>query len=386
VKVALVHEWLTTLGGSERVVMSLHRIFPDAPVFVTVHDRDRLPAEFGALDIRPSFIQNIPGAKKRHQAKLPLMPLAAESHDLRGYDVVISSHHAVAKGVITGADTLHLSYVHTPMRYAWDLTHEYQATLSPWKRALAAPLLSYLRAWDAAASMRVDRYLANSQVVASRIEKHYRRPATVLHPPISVADFHMAEASDHYLVVSRLVPYKRVDLAIAAANRTGAPLRIVGDGPLYKELKAMAKSNVQFLGNLPDAAVRDEYARCKAFLFPAYEDFGLTPLEAMASGKPVIAYGRGGALETVVDGVTGLFFGEQTPESLAEAMGRFERLEFHPEAIRRHAGGYDEARFAERMREIVTSTYRAFRETGSALCLESRVSSLGSFVEGARHV
>jgi glycosyltransferase involved in cell wall biosynthesis len=243
------------------------------------------------------------------------------------------------------------------MRYAWDLTLDYQATLSPAKRLLAAPLLHYLRGWDIASSLRVDHYLANSKVVAGRIQKHYRREATVVHPPIRVDDFTMGEASDHYLVVSRLVPYKRVDVAIEAANRTGARLRVVGDGPQYKELKALAGPTVELLGNVPDAAVRAEYSRCKAFLFPGFEDFGLTPLEAMASGKPVIAYGRGGALETVVDGVTGLFFPEQTADSLVAAMARFDATTFSPEAIRRHAGTYDEAIFAESIARIATHLY-----------------------------
>lgn len=363
VKVALIHEWLTTLGGSERVVLSLSKIFPGAPVFTSVYDRDRLPAEFHALDVRPSFLQKIPGAIKKHQALLPLMPLAFEQHDLRGFDLVISSHHACAKGVITDANALHLSYVHTPMRYAWDLTHEYQATLSPLKRAMAAPLLHYLRGWDVTSSWRVDHYMANSKLVAERIAKHYRRPATVIHPPIRVDDFTVGQKADHYLVVSRLVPYKRIDLAVEAANRTGAKLRVVGDGPLYKELKAMAKPNVQFLGNLSDAEVRAEYAIARAFLFPGFEDFGLTPLEAMASGMPVIAYGRGGALETVVDGVTGVFFAEQTADSLVEAISRFERLDFSPDAIRRHAGTYDEAIFADKIHRLATGLY-AQRQSG----------------------
>ena len=364
-KVALIHEWLTTLGGSERVVLTLSKIFPGAPVFTSVYDRDRLPAEFHGLDVRPSFLQRIPGAVKKHQALLPLMPMAFEQHDLRGYDLIVSSHHACAKGVITDANALHLSYVHTPMRYAWDLTHEYQATLSPLKRALAAPLLHYMRAWDVTSSWRVDHYMANSKLVAERIAKHYRRPATVIHPPIRVADFTVGAQEDHYLVVSRLVPYKRIDLAVEAANRTGAKLRVVGDGPLYRELRAMAKPNVQFLGNLSDAEVRAEYAKARAFLFPGFEDFGLTPLEAMASGMPVIAYGRGGALETVVDGITGVFFGEQTAESLVQAMGRFEQLEFSPEAIRRHAGAYDEAIFASKIRTLATSLY-AQRQAGAS--------------------
>lgn len=351
------------------MLLALHRLFPDAPVFTSVFDPTRLPAEFAGLDVRTSFLQRIPGAQKRHQALLPLMPLAFESFDLSGFDLVISSHHAAAKGVITGPHTRHLSYVHTPMRYAWDLTHDYQATMPGWKRALAAPVLSALRVWDAATANRVDHFLANSRLVADRVAKHYRRPATVLHPPIRVADFTPGPAGEQLLVVSRLVPYKRVDLAVAAASATGVPLHVVGDGPEYRALKAMAGPSVKFLGHLTDAETRAEYAACRAFVFPAFEDFGLTPLEAMAAGKPVLAYGRGGALETVVDGVTGLFFGEQSAESLVAAMRRFEGAEFSPEAIRRHAGAYDEARFEEGIRAVVDASFARWKETGSFLDL-----------------
>lgn len=363
-KVALVHEWLTTLGGSERVLLALARIWPGAPIFTSVYGGPQLPSDFDGLDIRPSFLQRLPGATRRHQALLPLMPMAFEQHDLRGFDLVVSSHHACAKGVIVDADALHLSYVHTPMRYAWDLTHEYQATLPGWKRALASPLLTYLRAWDVASSYRVDHYLANSELVRTRIAKTWRRQATVVPPPIRLADFRLGEAAergDHYLVVSRLVPYKRVDLAIAACRLAGAKLRVVGEGPLMKRLRAEAGPNVEFLGHLPDHEVRREYAQARALLFPGREDFGLTPLEAMASGTPVVAFGEGGARETVVDGVTGVFFAEQTPEALARAMAIAERLELDPQALRAHAAGFDEAVFARRMRTIAESLHAQFR-------------------------
>lgn len=361
-KVALVHDWLTTLGGSERVLLALHRLWPDAPVFTSVYDPQRLPAEFHRLDVRPSFLQKLPGAAKRHQALLPLMPLAFELHDLRGFDLVVTSHHACAKGVIVDADALHLAYVHTPMRYAWDLTQEYQATLPGWKRALAAPVLTYLRAWDVASSLRVDHYLANSQLVRQRIQKTWRREATVVPPPITLSDFALgSKREDHFLVVSRLVPYKRVDLAIAAARLAGVKLKIIGDGPLYKRLKAEAGPTVEFLGHVPDAEVRAAYGRAQALLFPGREDFGLTPLEAMASGTPVLAFGQGGATETVVAGRTGAFFAEQTAESLAAALRGFDPAAYDPAGLRAHAAGFDEAVFGGRVRGIADSLYGQFK-------------------------
>lgn len=355
-KVALVHEWLTTLGGSERVVWAFHRMFPDAPIFTTVHRRDLLPSEFNTLDVRPSFLQKIPGATRHYQKLLPLMPLAFEQFDLSGYDLVLSSSHACAKGVVTRPETVHVCYTHTPMRYAWDLYHSYQATVSPLLRPLSAALLSYLRQWDVLAANRVDHFVANSKEVARRINKHYRRHAQVIAPPIDVERFHplpSSQVGDHLLVVSRLVPYKRVDLAVQAANRTGQPLRIVGDGPLYSELRAMAKPNVQFLGHLNDEAVARELAQCRALLFGAFEDFGIVPLEAQAAGRPVVAYGAGGALETVVDGITGAFFAEQTVDSMVGAIERLERIDFEPATIRRHAESFAFEAFAEQMQTLI---------------------------------
>lgn len=355
-KVALVHEWLTTLGGSERVVWAFHRMFPEAPVFTTVHRKDLLPAEFNGLDVRPSFLQKIPGATRHYQKLLPLMPLAFEQFDVSAYDLVLSSSHACAKGVVTRPETVHVCYTHTPMRYAWDLYHPYQATVNPLLRPVSAALLSYLRQWDVLAANRVDHFVANSREVARRINKHYRRKAVVVPPPIDVERFTprpLGQVEDHLLVVSRLVPYKRVDLAVEAANRTGQRLRIIGDGPLYAELKAMAKPNVEFVGHLSDGHVADEMARCKALLFGAFEDFGLVPLEVQASGRPVVAYGAGGALETVIDGITGVFFPEQTADSLVSALGRLDRTDFEPAVIRRHAESFGFEAFAERMRAVI---------------------------------
>ncbi|HEY9855063.1 MAG TPA: glycosyltransferase [Stenomitos sp.] len=372
-KVALVHEWLTTLGGSERVVWAFHRMFPDAPVYTTVHRRDLLPAEFNGLDVRPSFLQRLPGATRHYQKLLPLMPLAFEQFDLSSYDLVLSSSHACAKGVVTRPDQLHVCYTHTPMRYAWDLYHDYLKDVSPLLRPLAAVLLSNLRQWDVLAANRVDNFVANSREVAKRINKHYRRQALVVPPPIDVERFEVApaaEVGDHLLVVSRLVPYKRVDLAIQAANQTGMPLKVIGDGPLYSELKAMAKPNVEFLGHVGDQEVARAMARCRALVFGAFEDFGLVPLEVQACGRPVVAYGAGGALETVIDGVTGLFFPEQTPDSVAAALRRLDRTDFEPAAIRRHAESFGFESFAARMHRVIDEAI-AIRRTGEVLEVEA---------------
>ena len=332
-------------------------MFPDAPVFTTVHRRDLLPTEFNSLDVRPSFLQKLPGATRHYQKLLPLMPLAFEQFDLSSYDLVLSSSHACAKGVLTRPETVHVCYTHTPMRYAWDLYHDYQSTVSPLLRPLSATLLSYLRQWDVLAANRVDLFVANSKEVARRIGKHYRRESRVVPPPIDVERFQPLprnRIADHLLVVSRLVPYKRVDLAIQAANQTGQPLKIIGDGPLYAELKAMARPNVQFLGHLGDEEVAQELARCKALLFGAFEDFGLVPLEAQASGRPVVAYGAGGALETVVEGITGVFFPEQTTDSLVGALRRLDLIDFEPTAIRRHAESFSFEAFSQQMHGVIS--------------------------------
>lgn len=374
-KVALVHEWLTTLGGSERVVWAFHQMFPDAPVFTTVHRKDLLPAEFNRLDVRPSFLQRIPGATRHYQKLLPLMPLAFEQFDVSEYDLVLSSSHACAKGVVTRPETVHVCYTHTPMRYAWDLYHSYLGEVSPLLRPLAAVLLSNLRQWDVLAANRVDRFVANSREVARRINKHYRRPAEVIPPPIDIDRFNVAPSAkigDHLLVVSRLVPYKRVDLAVQAANLTGMPLRIIGDGPLYSELKAMAKPNVTFLGHLDDATVAHEMAHCKALVFGAFEDFGIVPLEFQACGRPVVAYGEGGALETVIDGITGIFFPEQTADSVVAALKRLERTTFEPAAIRRHAESFGQEAFAARMRALIDESI-ARRRAGEMLVEQEAV-------------
>ena len=360
-KIAFAHDWLTTVGGADKVVALWTRLFPDAPVYTSVHD----PKVTGRLippeKVRTSHLQRWPGVTRYYRKLLAFMPRAFEEFDFTEYDVVVSSSSSCAKGVLTPASTLHVSYVHTPMRYAWDLYPEYLRSSGPITRWGMRRMMPRLRQWDALSAQRVDVFLANSAEVAKRIRKTYRREAAVLHPPIDIAYFTPAGGPDKapakaggtvrgdqlgeaYLVMSRLVAYKRVDLAVRTCTRMNRELLVIGSGPEMKKLRAIAGPTVRFLGYRDDDAVREAYRGCRAFLFPGFEDFGMTPLECQACGRPVIAYGRGGALETVVDGFTGTFFPEQTEESLAGAIERFEAATWDPAAMRRHAEGFSEER------------------------------------------
>lgn len=366
-KVAITHDWLTSYGGGERVVRELHGMFPDAPVYTAVYDPARVPASVREWDIRPSFLQRIPFAKRKYQLLLPLMPLAFEQFDMSGYDLVISSSSACAKGVITSPDAVNVCYCHTPTRYIWDLYHDY--TRGHRARALIAPAAHLLRMWDRLSADRVDHFVANSYEVASRIRRHYRRDSELIYPPVDVDRIvpNGREAEDFYLVVARLVPYKRVDLAVQAANRLGKRLVVVGDGPEHRRLEALAGPTVEIRGWQSDEAVADLLARCRAFLFPGWEDFGISAVEAQAAGRPVIAYGRGGAIETVVDGRTGVLFEEQTVESLAEAMLRCERSAFDPGVCRRNAERFGADVFRAQLGAAIERQLQAARAARPAL-------------------
>jgi glycosyltransferase involved in cell wall biosynthesis len=360
--VAIVHDWLATYAGSEKVVEQMLHVFPQADLFAVV---DFLPAAdrhmLQCRQVHTSFIQRLPFARRAFRAYLPLMPLAVEQWDLNRYDIVLSSSHAVAKGVLTRADQLHIAYVHTPLRYAWDLQHEYlrQSGLNRGLRTLfVRPLLHYLRLWDRAAADRVDCFIANSQYVARRIEKTYRREARVIYPPVDIDRFMLgAERADYYVAASRLVPYKRIDLIVEAfRNLPARQLVVIGDGPEYKKIARRATPNIRLLGFQSDAALQHHLQTAKALVFAADEDFGILPVEAQACGTPVIAFGRGGALETVVDGETGLFFSEQTPGSIAAAIERFESepLLCDAPSIREHAQRFSIARFRRELSGLVT--------------------------------
>lgn len=375
-RIAIVHEWFTSHAGSEKVVEQILRVYPNADLYSLV---DFLPDELrhivGHKSVNTSFIQTMPLARRHFRSYLPLMPMAIEQFDLSDYDLIISSHHAVAKGVLTRPDQLHISYVHTPLRYGWELQHQYlrQAGLSRGpKSALTRAILHYMRLWDVTSAHRVDRYVANSRYVAGRIKKTYRRPAEVIYPPVDTQRFVGSGPSlareDFYLVVSRFVPYKRVDLAIAAFNQLGLPLVVIGDGASRKDLRKMAAPNIRFLSKQPDSVVANYMQRCRGFIFPPEEDFGITPVEAQAAGAPVIAYAKGGQAETVVHERTGLLFAYQTVESLVHSVERLQASvdQFEADALQKNAERFSIERFQVQFRTFVEDAWVQFVEQRAA--------------------
>jgi glycosyltransferase involved in cell wall biosynthesis len=370
ISTAIVHEWLVSRAGSEKVVEQLLRLCPQADVFSLVEflEPEAVSLIPPGTKVQTSFIQSLPWARRHFRQYLPLMPLAIEQFDLSAYDLIISSNHAVAKGVLTRPHQLHVSYVHTPIRYAWDLQQQYlqQAGLtSGVKSALTRLILHYLRLWDLATAHRVDCFVANSRYVARRIWKTYRRPATVIYPPVAIDRFRWQQPrEDFYLTVSRCVPYKRVDLTVEAFNRLGLPLVVIGDGPALASLQKTAQSNITFLRNPPDAVLSSYMERCRGFVFPAEEDFGITVVEAQAAGAPVIAYGKGGCAETVVDGKTGVLFGQQTVDHLVQAVQYFDghRHQFVAETIRYQAETFSELRFQQELTAYLMQKWLKFQQ------------------------
>jgi len=370
-KIAIVHEWFTSHAGSEKVVEQILRVYPNADLYSLVDFLSPEQREFiQHKPVTTSFIQSLPFAQTHFRNYLPLMPLAVEQFDLSSYDLIISSHHAVAKGVLTRPDQLHISYVHTPLRYGWELQHQYlrQANLvSGPKSWLTRAILHYMRLWDVASANRVDAYVANSYYVARRIEKTYRRSANVIYPPVSVDRFDaQVRREDFYLTVSRFVPYKRVDLTVRAFVRLGLPLVVIGDGGEAKALKHLAKAsgqnNIQFLGKQPDDVVEDYMQRCRAFVFPPEEDFGITPVEAQAAGAPVIAYAKGGQAETVIHEQTGYLFPFQTVESLVQSVERLEASvgQFEAGALRQNAERFSSTQFRSAFQTFVEAAWSKF--------------------------
>lgn len=364
-KVALVHDHLNQLGGAERVLKAFCEIYPESPVYTLIYDEKNTQGLFSDHKIIESFIARFPWAKKKFRWYLPLMVAATESYDLSSYDVVLSDSSGLAKGVVTGPKTLHICYCHTPTRYLWS---DHNVIIDRLERnwlvgRLSQLYRSYLRIWDRQAADRVDHFIANSKFVALRIKKYYHSDSTIIHPPIEISNFHLSkDIGDYYLIISRLRPYKRVDLAVRAFNRLGLPLKIIGVGEEEEKLKQVAKSNIEFLGHLNDAQAREYLSHCKALIHPQEEDFGITPIEAMASGRPVIAFAGGGALESVVSGKTGVFFSEQSWEALADTVIRFKHEHFNPEEVRNHALQFDTARFKERIQEFINNSWQEFKK------------------------
>ena len=359
-RVAIVHYWLVNMRGGERVLEALCELYPDANIFTHVYAPDRISDTIRRHRVQTTMISKLPWARRHYQSYLPFMPFALEQLDLRAYDLVISSESGPAKGVLTRPDALHICYCHSPMRYVWNMYQEYRQGLSGPKRWAMAALLHKLRQWDVTAAARVDHFVANSHNVAQRIRKYYRRDVMVIQPPVDLDIFGasvLTQAEDFYLCIGQLIPYKQVDLVIRAFNRLGKRLVVIGEGKERDGLGKLAGPNITFLDRVDDMCLRDHYARCRALVFSAEEDFGIVPLEAMAAGKPVIAFGKGGALETVVPGRTGLLFSEQTPESLVAAVLLFEEIEsqFDPKTIAAHAAMFSKAHFKQKFRSFVAS-------------------------------
>ena len=355
-KVAIVHYWLIGMRGGEKVVEALLNIYPQADVFAHVVDEAAISPKLRDRVKGSTFIGRMPFAKRLYQSYLPLMPLALEQLDLRGYDLVISSESGPAKGVIVDPDALHICYCHSPMRYVWDMYHDYSERAGWVKRTLMPLVMHYLRIWDTTSSHRVCHFIANSSYVAKRIQRYYGRESEVIYPPIAVEDFELSNKNEgFYLLVGELVAYKRADLAVSAFAVNGLSLKVVGGGEQLDALRSIATHNVEFLGKVDFDELKALYSQAKALIFPGVEDFGMVPVEAMASGTPVIAYGRGGALETVEEGVSGVLFDEQTVESLNEAIERFESIdgEFDPLQLREHAMKFDKDRFESKIATFV---------------------------------
>lgn len=359
--VAIVHDWLDTNTGAERVLKALLELYPQADLFAVVDffsDRDRKEALQGKR-ATTSFIQKLPFAKKHFRNYLPLFPKAVESFDLDGYGLVISSSWAVAKGAVTGAGQVHVCYCHTPVRYAWDLYDEYTQALPQPKKWLVRRTLDSLRRWDRRTANRVDYFIANSEYVKARIRKSYDRDAVVIHPPVDTAAFTLRkEKEGFYLTASRLVPYKKTAMIVEAFNRNGRPLVVIGDGEAYAQIAAMAKPNVRVLGWQSREVLIDHMQRARAFVYAAEEDFGIVPVEAMACGTPVIAFGRGGVRDSVVPGKSGMFFEEQTPESLNRALIRFEATPFNPVQVSQHASTFSRERFRQAITDYLNAIMR----------------------------
>ena len=369
-KVALVHDHLAQDGGAEKVLKALADLYPDAPIYTLLYDKKNVDKYFKDRVIKTSIIQKLPGGVKHYQWYMPFMPMAVEFFDLRDFDIVISDASAFAKGVITSPDTLHICYCHSPTRYLWDYTHQYinELNFNKYFKKVISLVLNKVRIWDRVAADRVDVFIANSKTVQGRIKKYYKHDSTVIYPPVNLDLFRISEnQEDYYLIGGRLAPYKRVDIVIKAFNKLDKKLKIFGDGVDIDRLKDLAgnNKNIEFIGRVSDEEMAKLYRKCIAFLNPQEEDFGITTVEAMASGRPVIAYKRGGATETVVEDVTGTFFKEQTPEAIIETIKNFDPDKYNPQEIRERAMWFSTDGFKSKIKNFIEEEYGKFKSYNS---------------------
>ncbi len=354
-RIALVHDYFTQLGGAERVAEALYKILPNAQLFATVALKDKMPDTLRDVSVQTSWMQHLPRLDQYYRLYFPLYPFAVSSLDLSGYDLVVSSSSGYVKGVQTNLNAIHVCYCHTPMRWAWSFdSYSSRESFGGSLRAVLPAFIQGLRRWDEGAARQPDHFVANSQAVADRIQRVYGRYSEVIVPPIDIERFKVSsEQEDYYLVLARLVSYKRLDLAVSAFTRLGKRLVVIGTGPALDRLKADAGPTIEFLGRAPDEVVEERVSKCRALIFPGEEDFGMAPVEVAAAGRPTIAYRAGGAVETVIDGVTGVFFDEQTTESLMDAVLRFERQSWSTAVIRRHAEGFGSDVFRDRFTDFL---------------------------------
>ena len=363
-KIALVHDYLVQNGGAEKVLEAFCELFPEAPIYTLVYSEKLMHGSFKGKDIRTSFLQKMPFAIAQHRIFPQCMPLAIEQFDFSDYDLVLSDSSSFAKGAITGPDTLHICYMHTPMRFAWDDCQKYNRDFyfPSIVKKLVPFAMNYIRLWDRASADRPDKIIANSKFISRRIKKYYKREATVINPPVDISDFRVSREKDNYfLAAGRLMAYKRFDIVIEAFNELGLPLKILSRGPEMNRLQGMAKSNIEFLGRVSDAQLQKYFSRCQAFLFPQEEDFGIMAIEALASGTPLIAYRGGDIPEHVEEGKTGIFFDEQTSEAIVTAVKKFRAEDFDPEYIRSTVLKFDKKVFKDRIKDYIEREYELFR-------------------------
>lgn len=354
-RVAIVHDYLNQYGGAERVLEDLHELYPDAPIFVAIYDPDAMPEVYRTWDIRTSWMQSLPGWRRYFRNYFPLYPSAFEAFDLSTFDLILSSSSGYAKGIIPAHNAVHVCYCHTPMRFGWRTADYLQReSIGGLKSGLLSLILPWLRTWDVVSAVRVDRFIANSSVVAQRIRRYYGRDAEVIPPPVDLASYQPTPPEDFYLTGGRLVPYKRIDLAVRACSALGLPLVVFGDGRARAELEAMAGPTIRFTGRVSEQELRDLYRRCRGYITAADEDAGIQTVEAMAAGRPVIALAAGGALESVVEGLTGSFFHEQSAAALAVALAGTRSTTWDADAIRAHAEKFSRERFRARIAEVIS--------------------------------